>query len=1358
MTMRRSIKKLGVSKTVQPDAAVDNVDDQGVSSRSVDGGGDDDFDPTLHDQDKDTSAERSESDSSGPVSTRSLDSDEAWAYPESDWGFGPTPATAPEITLTPEIAPAPETRPAATPITAPTQDVPKALRDGQATDFETQADRARSVHVPGARREAARRAAAAAREVHEERPKSARTSEDFDAVGIEAEALPGQEQADPRRVAEQRPAEVRAEALPGEQRAADVRAEALPGERRAADVRAEALPGERRAAEFQAEALPGEQRAADVQAEALPGEQRAAEFQAEALPGQEQADPRRVAEQRAAEVRAEALPGEQRAADVRAEALPGERRAADVRAEALPGERRAADVRAEALPGERRAAEFQAEALPGERRAAEFQAEALPGQEQADPRRGAGQRPAQGIDPDDLKGIQSERAPESATGQEQADPLLGAGEAADVEAAPAALEAGAPKTAEEAEEARKAAVVEAARKAEDTPRWRAGRQRFEIARARELRKSGLSASEASAQASADWDERRATSALKADRVKREMAEKAAAKETAKAYEDTLKSGTPPEGVDYKKWKADYNAWWKERNKVRSAKKQGRAREKANFAKAETARFAAEAAAREAAAADKVAADKAAADKVAADTTAAQDDSPSDTTLSGGPPPDARPDGEQPVTAPETPSSDDGGDADPSGGEDLDGDGIPDGYQDPQPDLTAEQAKAISDRNLAEYGQPLLTDAEIDANKKAYEASEQKRIDAAHQEAADQNLENQLKAIEEINAANQRRGAAQVEVADAERAAALKNAENLKAAAEEINEANQVRGEAQVEVADATRESAQTYVEDLDAANQARSDAQVAAADAEREAAIKNASNLAAAAEEINAANAARGEAQVEVADAEREAAQTNVANLEKAAEEINTANQARADAQVDVADSESDSAQQYVKDLNAANAARAEAQVAAADAERESAITNAENLTAAAAEVNAANAARGEAQAAAADAERESAITNAENLTAAAAEVNAANAARGEAQVTAADAKKSAAEANLEAQQGAAERGNQARLASKAKEDGDTGEKPAPGVAELTESDKQPRSGYTTSPYGGRNAPIGRVEGETHTAAEAVTQVADVAAQVMVPFYDTGTNWKEMSPLERAASLGLDVATLVPGTKSIGALVRQGVPYNQAVKQVGLAYAKGPYTMVRHPLETGKNIGRYADELVNPNTVPQEALELTHGTTRVPVQTFGDPRVTKEATDKLTQDLVQGDRAIVNIDGRNVELVNSPSQRVGKGSLAARLTCSIGRSKGAQKDSRAQKGNRSFRRATTDDSRQPRHLAARQRSEAAAARSGSVTPRSSRTSGAPKRPTRLRAGQKSPRWSPCWTNPAATRKHRSRCACGVMRT
>ena len=187
------------------------------------------------------------------------------------------------------------------------------------------------------------------------------------------------------------------------------------------------------------------------------------------------------------------------------------------------------------------------------------------------------------------------------------------------------------------------------------------------------------------------------------------------------------------------------------------------------------------------------------------------------------------------------------------------------------------------------------------------------------------------------------------------------------------------------------------------------------------------------------------------------------------------------------------------------------------------------------------------------------------------------------------------------------------------------------------------------------------------------SKIPGIAADTLVPVLGTARHWDKMSPAQRALSLGLDVASVVPLGAIPAKAVRTGAGLGRGLKVAGKAGALGAFHAVRHPIEAGKSAYRFGDVVLGPKTIPVSALESQHSTTRLGVKSFEGvdgsavpssyqnldrhlkpstvdhgveaAAAAKFASDELTEKLRKGLPAEVEVGGVRVKMTPTPFQK-----------------------------------------------------------------------------------------------------------------
>lgn len=116
--------------------------------------------------------------------------------------------------------------------------------------------------------------------------------------------------------------------------------------------------------------------------------------------------------------------------------------------------------------------------------------------------------------------------------------------------------------------------------------------------------------------------------------------------------------------------------------------------------------------------------------------------------------------------------------------------------------------------------------------------------------------------------------------------------------------------------------------------------------------------------------------------------------------------------------------------------------------------------------------------------------------------------------------------------------------------------------------------------------------------ADYAKAIGSVAADMIVPFYYTATNWDSLSLAEKIIYLSLETASVIPifwlEGRAISAEIRAGATIERALARAAareaLSQITAPYMIARHPLETVKAPYYMIKEIVGKRTVPIEAV------------------------------------------------------------------------------------------------------------------------------------------------------------------------
>jgi len=185
-------------------------------------------------------------------------------------------------------------------------------------------------------------------------------------------------------------------------------------------------------------------------------------------------------------------------------------------------------------------------------------------------------------------------------------------------------------------------------------------------------------------------------------------------------------------------------------------------------------------------------------------------------------------------------------------------------------------------------------------------------------------------------------------------------------------------------------------------------------------------------------------------------------------------------------------------------------------------------------------------------------------------------------------------------------------------------------------------------------------KGETVTPKGA----AVMAAELIVPGVYVGRRWKELSPAERALSIGIDALSLIPfagaaarGARAVPTAARAArvAAAAKAVGKEAVITAKAPVDAIIHPVSAAKSTARELRNIVetvaHPKKIPEVVLTTTEGTTRLKISEATTPAEAMAARDAVMRAAAKGERPVVRVGNVEVELAQSPLMREAGGGV-----------------------------------------------------------------------------------------------------------
>lgn len=180
-----------------------------------------------------------------------------------------------------------------------------------------------------------------------------------------------------------------------------------------------------------------------------------------------------------------------------------------------------------------------------------------------------------------------------------------------------------------------------------------------------------------------------------------------------------------------------------------------------------------------------------------------------------------------------------------------------------------------------------------------------------------------------------------------------------------------------------------------------------------------------------------------------------------------------------------------------------------------------------------------------------------------------------------------------------------------------------------------------------------------------------IAAEIIVPGVYSIRHWNELTPAEKALSIGIDALTIIPVAKGAGMAAREVGTAERALRLK--AAAKGavsellaPVNPARqydtavdialHPVQTaktaGKNLLSIVEDIAHPKKIPEAVITTSNGTVRLRVSETTSAEEAMEIRDKLMQTAKGGEKPVVEADGVRYELNTSPLMKEAGGGLA----------------------------------------------------------------------------------------------------------
>jgi len=190
--------------------------------------------------------------------------------------------------------------------------------------------------------------------------------------------------------------------------------------------------------------------------------------------------------------------------------------------------------------------------------------------------------------------------------------------------------------------------------------------------------------------------------------------------------------------------------------------------------------------------------------------------------------------------------------------------------------------------------------------------------------------------------------------------------------------------------------------------------------------------------------------------------------------------------------------------------------------------------------------------------------------------------------------------------------------------------------------------------------PWDEFSGETATIGAA----SMMAAELIVPGLYVARRWNELSAVERAVYITVDVASIIPffgaaarggraaATLGRGAMITSA---GKAMLKEGVAMARAPVDLIIHPIGAAKSslkqVREVAENLLHPHKLPEFVITTTEGTVRLRVTKDLDQATAMGYRDTLMELAARGERPLIEIDGQVIELARSPLMKELEGGL-----------------------------------------------------------------------------------------------------------
>lgn len=184
--------------------------------------------------------------------------------------------------------------------------------------------------------------------------------------------------------------------------------------------------------------------------------------------------------------------------------------------------------------------------------------------------------------------------------------------------------------------------------------------------------------------------------------------------------------------------------------------------------------------------------------------------------------------------------------------------------------------------------------------------------------------------------------------------------------------------------------------------------------------------------------------------------------------------------------------------------------------------------------------------------------------------------------------------------------------------------------------------------------PWAEEKGETASAAGG----AIMAAEIIVPGVYAARHWNDMSSGEKAITIAIDVACLIPftaaaarGARVVGTAGKAArlAAAASALGREALVQVKAPVNMIIHPVAgvktTVRELRNIAETIAHPKKIPEAVITTSEGTVRLRISEATTKAEAIAARDMLMEAAGRGEKLFIKMGGRTYELAQSPLMR-----------------------------------------------------------------------------------------------------------------